>query len=194
MDRSLSQAAQRRLNRALNRTPMPDWMNPLGRVLLVVFGLFILYQVIAHPPGSSPATSVTTTTLPAGVVTTTLAPPASTTTTSPAHVPMVAVQQAGLNGTIDVPAAAARLAERAAVAEVTGNAAGIPRAPGSTPVPGSAVPYGAARVQAVQLAQGTTTSTQLSFLVTVSSGPAGQSATFAVNVVERAGAWLYTSA
>lgn len=193
MDRSFSQAAQRRLERLANRDPLPSWFQPLSYALLIVFGLYLAYQIALGPHAAPPAT-----TLPPSAVST--LPPATTPSTTPVTTPVgpggeptVAVQNTTLSGSLNVPAPAVTLAKRVAVAEVTGRAAGLPVAPGSSRVPGAAVPYAGAAIQSIQVDPSGSTSTNYSFLVTVSTGPSAQTGVYSVDVIYVAGTWRYSS-
>lgn len=189
MDRSLSRAAQKRIDHLANRTPLPNWFQPFSVLLLGVFFAYLMVQVMIAPTHSAHSASAPVPTIPL-TTPTTVAPP-STSIPTGTHVATVAVENAQQSGSVTVPLAAVNMAKRVAIAEVTGVSAGLAVAPGSAPVPGAAVPYPGAAIQSVQVNQYSGSS--YSFLVTVSTGTLGRTGVFAVGVTVIHGQWRYSS-
>jgi hypothetical protein len=189
MDRSLSKAAQSRLLRIGSRSPLPPWFQAFATLLLIIFAGYIAVNLMIGSPARPLVTATTVATIP-----TSQPPTSSIPNGPPANGPTTAVENAQQNGSVDITTPAVDLAKRVALAEVTGRTAGIPRAPGSSAVPGSAVPYAGAALQSIEVNTGQTGDSFFSFLVSVSTGPNGATGTYSVNVVYVAGAWKYTSA
>jgi hypothetical protein len=191
MDRSLSKAAQQRITRIGSRSPLPPWFQAFSTLLLIVFAGYVAIQImIGSPTPSKQSTPTTVATSPASSTPTTSLPVTTTTTTNGAT---VAVENAQQDGSVNIAAGAVNLVKRIAIAEVTGKTTGIPRAPGSSPVPGAAVPYASAALQSLEVNTGGTGATSFSFLANVSTGPNGTVGTFSISVVLDKGSWKYTS-
>jgi hypothetical protein len=169
----LTDAARDQLSRNQAKAEVPEWFGKMALVVAALLGVAMGFQILTNRGSTGSVAPPTTTIAPGGPSTST--PTGSTGTTTVAPTPsggVVADDGATITllsdsgGTTSVPAGAASLATKVALATVTGNWAGVAVPTGFVP-PAVTAPSPAATVVDTQVISAATTGNDIAFRVRI---------------------------